>query len=49
MKAREIHTKYPKAKAESLIQSLKTKGLWYYDPDFDGDEEDWTPNPTLLL
>lgn len=39
-KARDILKKYPKEKAESLMASLKKKGLWYYDPDFDGDDED---------
>ena len=40
MKAREIHARYPKSKAEKLISTLKSKGLWYYDPDFDKDEEE---------
>eukprot|EP00435_Cladocopium_sp_Y103_P068002 s1968_g30.t2 len=39
-KARDILKKYPKEKAESLMANLKKKGLWYYDPDFEGDEED---------
>lgn len=43
MKARDIYQKYPKAKAEKLISNLKSKGLWYFDPDFDKDEEDWIP------
>ena len=41
MKAREIYQKYPKAKAEQLMRSLKERNLWYWDPDFDQDEEDW--------
>ena len=40
MKAREIYQKYPKAKAEQLMRSLKERNLWYWDPDFDQDEED---------
>lgn len=40
MKAREILQKYPKGKAEKLIATLKSKGLWYYDPDFEKDEEE---------
>lgn len=39
-KARDILKKYPKEKAESLMANLKKKGLWYYDPDFEGDEEE---------
>ena len=39
-KAREIMKLYPKEKAESLIQRLRQKGLWYFDSDFPGDEED---------
>lgn len=34
---------YPKEKAEALIKKLHDRGLWYYDPDFEGDEEDWLP------
>lgn len=41
MKARDIHQKYPKDKADQLIKSLRLKGLWYWDPDFENDEEDW--------
>ena len=40
MKARDIYQKYPKLKADSLMKSLREKGLWYYDPDFEKDEED---------
>ena len=40
MKGRDILLRYPKAKAEKLMASLKERGLWYYDPDFDKDEED---------
>ena len=40
MKARDIYKAYPREKANSLIKKLKDKGLWYYDPDFDKDEED---------
>lgn len=42
LKARKIHQKYPRPKAEKLILSLKKRGLYYFDPDFEGDEEDWT-------
>ena len=41
MKARDIHAKYPKVKADQLIKTLRSKGLWYWDPDFENDEEDW--------
>lgn len=40
-KARDIFNKYPKEKAEKLISSLRSKGLWSWDPDFKDDEEDW--------
>lgn len=40
-KARDIYLKYPKEKAKALIKRLYDRGLWYYDPDFDKDEEDW--------
>ena len=39
-KAREIHKEYPKAKADALIAKLRAKGLFYFDPDFEGDEEE---------
>ena len=39
-KERDIHKRYPKHKAEALVKRLREKGLWYYDPDFPGDEED---------
>ena len=39
-KARDIMKLYPKEKAEGLIQRLRSKGLWYFDSDFPGDEED---------
>ena len=41
LKSRDIYQKYPKAKAEQLMRSLKERNLWYWDPDFDQDEEDW--------
>ena len=40
VKAREIYQRYPKAKADGLIKSLRSRGLWYWDPDFGDDEED---------
>ena len=42
MKARDIRLKYPDSqKSETLINSLRRRGLWYFDPDFPQDEEDW--------
>ena len=39
-KKRDIYAKYPdKVKADALIQRLRSRGLWYWDPDFDKDEE----------
>ena len=40
LKARDLYHKYPKEKADGLMRKLKEKGMWYYDPDFDGDEEE---------
>lgn len=40
-KARDIYLRYPKEKAKALIKRLYDRGLWYYDPDFEKDEEDW--------
>ncbi|CAL1141145.1 unnamed protein product [Cladocopium goreaui] len=40
LKSRDIYQKYPKAKAEQLMRSLKERNLWYWDPDFDQDEEE---------
>lgn len=40
MKSRDIYKAYPREKAASLIRKLRDRGLWYYDPDFDKDEED---------
>lgn len=48
IKGREILLKYPKEKAESLMKSLRSKGLWYFDPDFDKDEEDWNPQKKYI-
>lgn len=39
-KARDIYKAYPKAKADALVQKLRSRGLWYFDPDFPDDEED---------
>ena len=39
-KARDILKTYPEEKAKTLMKRLRDRGLWYYDPDFDGDEED---------
>ena len=38
-KARDIHKLYPKDKADALIKKLHERGLWYWDPDFENDEE----------
>lgn len=39
-KARDIMKQYPKEKAEALIKKLKEKGMYYFDPDFENDQED---------
>lgn len=39
-KARDIRKLYPKDKADALIKKLHERGLWYWDPDFENDEED---------
>ncbi|CAK9050135.1 unnamed protein product [Durusdinium trenchii] len=39
-KARDLYKKYPKEKADLLMKKLKEKGMWHYDPDFEGDEEE---------
>lgn len=39
-KARDIMKQYPKEKAEALIKKLKGKGMYYFDPDFENDQED---------
>ena len=40
-KAREIMKLFTqKKRLKSLIQRLRQKGLWYFDSDFPGDEED---------
>jgi len=49
MKSRDIHNKYPKAKAEALIQSLRSRNMFYYDPDFPGDEEDWIHHSKFII
>ena len=42
MKKRDIFLKYPdKSKATDLINRLYKGGLYYFDPDFPRDEEDW--------
>ncbi|CAK9056310.1 Uncharacterized protein SCF082_LOCUS30355, partial [Durusdinium trenchii] len=38
--ARDLYKKYPKEKADLLMKKLKEKGMWHYDPDFEGDEEE---------
>lgn len=40
MKMRDILKKYPEQKALSLVKRLKEKGMFYYDEDFPGDEEE---------
>lgn len=49
LKARQIHEKYPKEKADKLITNLRTRGLWYWDPDFKGDEEDSIGHPLAAI
>ena len=39
-KARDILKMYPEEKAKALMKRLHDRGLWYFDPDFDGDTED---------
>ncbi|CAK9025439.1 unnamed protein product, partial [Durusdinium trenchii] len=39
-RSKDLYHKYPKEKADGLMRKLKEKGMWYYDPDFDGDEEE---------
>ncbi|CAL1165491.1 unnamed protein product [Cladocopium goreaui] len=39
-KKRELEAKYPAAKVEQLTALLKSRGMWYWDPDFPGDEEE---------
>ena len=39
-KKRELEAKYPAAKVEQLTTLLKFRGMWYWDPDFPGDEEE---------
>ena len=43
-KARDLLKKYPKEKAESLMARLKSRKLYYFDPDF---PEDWEDCPTV--
>lgn len=52
VKARDILKKYPQEKAEALMSNLKKKGLWYYDPDFENDDEDclnWWVGPLQAI
>ena len=42
-KARDILKDYPKAKAERLMNLLRSKGMWCYDEDFPEDEEEGVP------
>ena len=39
LKKRDILKRYSADKATKLMASLKSRGLWYFDPEFDGDEE----------
>ena len=39
-KKRELETLYAPEKVKKLTDALKSKGMWYWDPDFVGDEED---------
>ena len=40
IKERDLLKKYPQAKVDQLVKSLKERGLWYYDPDFPNDAEE---------
>ena len=40
MKLRDMESKYPPEKAKKLAGLLRSKGMWYWDPDFPNDEED---------
>ena len=40
VKARDLITKYGENKGTKLIAGLKSKGRWYWDPEFPQAEED---------
>ncbi|CAL1166148.1 unnamed protein product, partial [Cladocopium goreaui] len=40
MKLRDIEAKYPPEKAKKLATLLRSRGMWYWDPDFPNDEEE---------
>lgn len=40
VKGRDLMKRYPADKAKSLMASLRAKGLWYWDTEFPGDEEE---------
>lgn len=48
-KARDILKDYPKAKAERLMNLLRSKGMWCYDEDFPEDEEEGVPKHFWLV
>ena len=39
-KARDLLKEYPEEKAKALMARLRAAGMFYFDPDFPGDEED---------
>lgn len=40
IKRRDLELKYPKEKCAKLCDMLKSRGMFYYDPDFPDDPED---------
>ena len=40
MQGRDIKARYPAQKATQIIESRKSEGLYYEDPDFPGDDDD---------
>ena len=48
-KKMELLGKYSKDKVDKLCATLRSRGMWYWDPDFPGDEEEWKlPNHQLV-
>jgi len=39
-KKRDLEAIYAPEKVKTLTDALRAKGMWYWDPDFVGDEED---------
>ena len=40
-KKMELLSKYSKDKVDTLCAVLRSRGMWYWDPDFPGDEEEF--------